>query len=99
RQARQGLRQGRRQTRRQEDVAPRSPAMAQARIPPDAAGRRIDHAVAAAIPGLSVAAARRLLEPDAVLIDGRRPRKGAKVGAREAGATIEIDDAALAAAD
>jgi 23S rRNA pseudouridine1911/1915/1917 synthase len=73
--------------------------MAQARIPPDAAGRRIDHAVAAAIPGLSVAAARRLLEADAVRIDGRRPRKGAKVGAREAGATIEIDDAALAAAD
>jgi 23S rRNA pseudouridine1911/1915/1917 synthase len=73
--------------------------MARARIPPEASGQRIDHAVAAAIPGLSVAAARRLLLAGAVAIDGRRPRKGAKVGASEAGAAIEIDDAALAAAD
>ncbi len=73
--------------------------MARARIPPEAAGQRIDHAVAAAVPGLSVAAARRLLLAEAVRIDGRRPRKGAKVGPREAGATIEIDDAALATVD
>jgi len=71
--------------------------MARARIPPEAAGQRIDHAVAAAVPGLSVAAARRLLLAGAVRIDGRHPRKGAKVGPGEAGATIEIDDAALAA--
>jgi 23S rRNA pseudouridine1911/1915/1917 synthase len=73
--------------------------MARARIPPETAGQRIDHAVAAAVPGLSVAAARRLVQSGAVRIGGRRPRKGAKVGAAEAGATIEIDDAALAAAD
>ena len=53
----------------------------------------MDHAVAAALPGLSVAAARRLLLAGAVRIDGRRPRKGAKVGA---GATIDVDDEALA---
>ncbi|HMF40243.1 MAG TPA: RluA family pseudouridine synthase [Polyangia bacterium] len=72
--------------------------MARARIPPEAAGQRIDHAVAAAVPGLSVARARRLLQSGAVRIDGRRARKGAKIGAREAGATIEIDDGALGAA-
>jgi 23S rRNA pseudouridine1911/1915/1917 synthase len=73
--------------------------MARAPIPPGAAGQRVDHAVAAAIPGLSVAAARRLLQAGAVHIAGRRPRKGAKIGAGEVGATIEIDDGALAAAD
>src|SRR5436190_1216195 len=72
--------------------------MARARIPPEATGQRIDHAVAAAVPGLSIARARRLLQSGAVRIDGRRPRKGAKVGTREAGAPIEIDDGALAAA-
>ena len=72
--------QGRRQGRRQEEVAVgESPAMARAPIPPDAAGQRIDHVVAAAVPGLSISAARRLLEAGAVRIDGRRPRKGAKV--------------------
>jgi 23S rRNA pseudouridine1911/1915/1917 synthase len=73
--------------------------MARARIPPDAAGHRVDHAVAAAIPGLSVAAARRLLQAGAVSIAGRRPRKGAKLGADDVGATIEVDDGAVAAAD
>ena len=70
--------------------------MARALIPPGAAGQRIDHAVAAAVPGLSVAAARRLLLAGAVRVDGRRPRKGAKIGADGAGAALEIDDAALA---
>lgn len=73
--------------------------MARARIPPEATGQRFDHVVAAALPGLSVAAARRLLAAGAIRIDGRRPRKGSKVGEREAGATIEIADDALAAAD
>jgi 23S rRNA pseudouridine1911/1915/1917 synthase len=73
--------------------------MARARIPPETAGQRIDHAVAAAVPGLSVAAARRLLLAGAVRIGGRRPRKGAKVGAEEAGGALEIDDAALAGLD
>ena len=72
--------------------------MARARIPPEATGQRIDHAVAAAVPGLSVARARRLLQSGAVRVAGRRPRKGAKVGPGEAGATIEIDDEALGAA-
>jgi 23S rRNA pseudouridine1911/1915/1917 synthase len=73
--------------------------VARVRIPPDAVGQRIDHVVAAAVPGLSVAAARRLLAAGAVRIDGRRPRKGVKVGAEETGATIEVDDAALAGLD
>src|SRR6478609_4989947 len=72
--------------------------MARTRILPETVGQRIDHAVAAAVPGLSVAAARRLLLAGAVRVDGRRPRKGAKVGASEGGATLEIDDAALASA-
>src|SRR5688572_14635391 len=72
--------------------------MARAPIPPGSAGQRIDHVVAAAVPGLSVSAARRLLEAGAVRIDGRRPRKGAKLAAGETGAAIEIDDGALAAA-
>jgi 23S rRNA pseudouridine1911/1915/1917 synthase len=69
--------------------------MARARIPSESAGQRVDHAVAAAIPGLSVAAARRLVQAGAVRIDGRRSRKGAKLGPGDA--TLEIDDAALAA--
>jgi len=73
--------------------------MARVRIPPDAVGQRMDHAVAAAVPGLSVAAARRLLLAGAVRVDGRRPRKGAKVGAGEAGGEIDIDDGALAGLD
>jgi 23S rRNA pseudouridine1911/1915/1917 synthase len=73
--------------------------MARARIPPDAAGQRVDHALAAAISGLSVAGARRLLQSGAVRIDGRRPRKGTKLAAGDVGATIEIDDAALTAAN
>jgi 23S rRNA pseudouridine1911/1915/1917 synthase len=72
--------------------------MAHARIPPDSAGQRVDHAVAAAFAGLSISAARRLVQAGAVRIAGRRPRKGAKLGARDLGAAIEIDDAALAGA-
>jgi 23S rRNA pseudouridine1911/1915/1917 synthase len=72
--------------------------VARARILPETVGQRIDHAVAAAVPGLSIAAARRLLLAGAVRVDGRRPRKGAKVAAGEDGATLEIDDAALASA-
>jgi 23S rRNA pseudouridine1911/1915/1917 synthase len=73
--------------------------MARVRIPPDAVGQRMDHAVAAAVPGLSVAGARRLLLAGAVRVDGRRARKGAKVGAGEAGAEIDIDDGAIAGLD
>ncbi len=59
-------------------------------IEPDAAGARVDGAVARAIPGLSVAAARRLVAAGAVRLDGRPARKGDRV---RAGQTLEVDDA------
>jgi 23S rRNA pseudouridine1911/1915/1917 synthase len=66
--------------------------MARARVEPASAGQRVDHLVAAAIPGLSVAAARRLVAEGTVRIDGRRARKGERL---VAGQTLEIEDAAL----
>jgi 23S rRNA pseudouridine1911/1915/1917 synthase len=68
--------------------------MIRARVEPDAAGRRVDHLVAAAVPGLSVAAARRLVEDGAVRVDGRRPRKGERLAA---GQIVEVDEEALRA--
>jgi 23S rRNA pseudouridine1911/1915/1917 synthase len=68
--------------------------MARARVEPDAAGSRVDHVVAAVVPGLSVAAARRLVESGAVRVDGRRARKGTRLSA---GQLVEVDDEALAA--
>jgi 23S rRNA pseudouridine1911/1915/1917 synthase len=68
--------------------------MARARVEPDAAGARVDHMVAAAVPGLSIAAARRLVEGGAVRVDGRPARKGARLAA---GQIVEVDDAAIAA--
>jgi 23S rRNA pseudouridine1911/1915/1917 synthase len=68
--------------------------MARARVEPAAAGQRVDHLVATAIPSLSVAAARRLVADGAVRIDGRRARKGERLAA---GQTLDIDDAALGA--
>jgi 23S rRNA pseudouridine1911/1915/1917 synthase len=52
------------------------------------AGRRLDHVVAEAVPGLGMAGARRLLAADAVRVDGRRARKGHRA---LVGQTIEID--------
>ena len=63
--------------------------MARARIPSDAAGQRVDHVVAAAVPGLSVAGRAPAAAAGAVRIDGRRPRKGAQ--ARRAGAGDDRD--------
>jgi 23S rRNA pseudouridine1911/1915/1917 synthase len=60
------------------------------RVAPDQAGARVDRFVASALPGLSVAAARRLVDGGAVKVDGRRAKKGAHLAA---GQTIEIDDA------
>jgi 23S rRNA pseudouridine1911/1915/1917 synthase len=67
--------------------------MARARVEPDAAGSRVDHLVAAAVPGLSVAAARQLVEGGAVRVDGRRARKGERLAA---GQVVDVDDEALA---
>ena len=64
--------------------------MARFAIEPGAAGLRVDQAVAAASPGLSVAAARRLIAAGGVRIDGRLARKGDRVAG---GQTVEIDDA------
>jgi 23S rRNA pseudouridine1911/1915/1917 synthase len=66
--------------------------MARARVEPDAAGRRVDHLVAEAVPGLSVAAARRLVDDGAVRVDGRRARKGTRLAA---GQVVEVDEEAL----
>jgi 23S rRNA pseudouridine1911/1915/1917 synthase len=64
--------------------------MARFRVEPERAGTRVDHFVAAVLPGLSVAAARRLLESGAVRVDGRVGKKGARVAA---GQTVEVEDA------
>ena len=56
----------------------------------DQAGLRVDHVVAAAIPGLAVSRARRLVMAGAVRVDGRVAKKGDQV---QAGQTVEIDDA------
>ncbi|HSS37912.1 MAG TPA: RluA family pseudouridine synthase [Polyangia bacterium] len=63
--------------------------MARFAIEPGAAGLRVDQAVAAASPGLSVAAARRLIADGGVRIDARLARKGDRVAG---GQTVEIDD-------
>jgi 23S rRNA pseudouridine1911/1915/1917 synthase len=68
--------------------------MAQTRVPPEAAGQRVDHALADALPALGVAGARRLLAAGRVRVDGRRARKGDKLAAGQA---MDVDDAALAA--
>ena len=75
--------------------------MARAPIPPDAAGQRIDHVVAAAVPGLSVsggATPARRRARCASTAGGRAKGRRWVRGAGEAGAVIEIDDGALAAA-
>jgi len=66
--------------------------MARARVEAEAAGQRVDHLVATAVPGLSIAAARRLVAGGAVRVDGRRARKGERL---RAGQVLEVDDAAI----
>jgi 23S rRNA pseudouridine1911/1915/1917 synthase len=67
--------------------------MARFRVEPDRAGARLDHVVAAALPGRSAAAARRLVERGAVRVDGRIGKKGDRLSLEQ---TVEIDDAAAA---
>jgi 23S rRNA pseudouridine1911/1915/1917 synthase len=65
------------------------------RVGDEQAGARVDHVVAAAIPGLAVARARRLVEAGAVRLDGRVARKGDRVAA---GQTLELDEGTAAGA-
>ncbi|HEY5089961.1 MAG TPA: RluA family pseudouridine synthase [Polyangia bacterium] len=67
--------------------------MARIRVDTDASGQRVDHLVAVALPGLSVAAARRLITNGAVRVDGRLARKGEHL---TAGQTVEVDEAGVA---
>jgi 23S rRNA pseudouridine1911/1915/1917 synthase len=69
--------------------------VARFRVEPERAGARVDQFVAGAIPGLSVAAARRLLAVGAVRVDGRAAKKGARLFP---GQTVELDDASSAGA-
>ncbi len=60
-------------------------------VEPGAAGRRVDQALSQALPGLSVAGARRLLAAGAVRVDGRPAKKGQRLAA---GQVLEVDDGA-----
>jgi len=62
-------------------------------VEPGTAGRRVDQLLAQALPGLSVAGARRLLAAGAVRIDGRPAKKGDRLGA---GQVLEVDEGAPA---
>ncbi|HEY4395383.1 MAG TPA: pseudouridine synthase, partial [Polyangia bacterium] len=64
--------------------------MARFRVEPERAGARLDQFVAAALPRLSGAAGRRLVDGGAVRVDGRPGKKGERL---VAGQTVEIDDA------
>ena len=68
--------------------------MARFRVEPERAGARVDQFVAEAVPGLSVAAARRMVALGAVRVDGRAAKKGARL---VAGQVVELDDAGSAA--
>ena len=70
--------------------------MARFSVGPGASGQRVDHLVTAALPGLSVTAARRLIAGGAVRVDGRVARKGEHLSA---GQTVEVDDARSARPD
>ncbi len=70
--------------------------MARFHVDPASAGRRLDQWVAAAVPKLSVAKARRLIAGGAVRLAGRPARKGDRT---TEGDSVEIDEAALAAGD
>jgi 23S rRNA pseudouridine1911/1915/1917 synthase len=68
--------------------------MTEVRVDAARAGQRVDHVVAESVPGLSVAAARRLVAAGAVRVDGRRVTKGERV---VAGQLLEIGEDAAAA--
>jgi len=63
-------------------------------VEPGTAGRRVDQFLSQALPGLSVAGARRLLAAGAVRVDGRPAKKGERLGA---GQVLEVDEGAPAA--
>jgi 23S rRNA pseudouridine1911/1915/1917 synthase len=65
--------------------------MTRFRVDPGNAGRRVDHLVAVALPGLSVATARRWIAEGAVRVDGRPARKGEHL---IEGQTLEVDESA-----
>jgi 23S rRNA pseudouridine1911/1915/1917 synthase len=62
--------------------------MARIRVDPSNAGQRVDHLVTTALPGLSVAASRRLIAAGLVRVDGRPARKGEHLAA---GQTLEVE--------
>jgi 23S rRNA pseudouridine1911/1915/1917 synthase len=70
--------------------------VARLRVPvePGDAGRRVDQILARALPGLSVAGARRLLAAGTVRLDGRPATKGERP---TAGQVLELDEEAPAA--
>lgn len=57
-------------------------------VPPEAAGSRADVFLASALPGLSRAAAQRLLDDGSVCLDGRPIRKNLRLGGGE---TLEVE--------
>jgi 23S rRNA pseudouridine1911/1915/1917 synthase len=67
--------------------------MARIRVEGDGASR-VDHAVARGVAGLTIGAARRLIDAGAVRVDGRRARKGDRLAP---GQTLDVDDAAVEA--
>jgi len=67
--------------------------VARFRVEPASAGARVDHAVIAALPGLTVNGARRLISEGRVRVDGRPARKGDRLAA---GQLVEIEEAAAA---
>jgi 23S rRNA pseudouridine1911/1915/1917 synthase len=64
--------------------------VARFRVDPSASGQRVDHLLAAALPGLSVTAARRLIAGGAVRVEGRLAKKGERLAM---GQSVDVDDA------
>jgi 23S rRNA pseudouridine1911/1915/1917 synthase len=67
--------------------------VARFRVEPERGGARVDQFVAGAVPGLSVAGARRLVAAGAVRVDGHAAKKGARL---VAGQTVDLDEAGTA---
>jgi 23S rRNA pseudouridine1911/1915/1917 synthase len=65
--------------------------VARFRVEPTSAGERVDHAVVAALAGLTVQRARRLVAEGRVRVDGRRARKGERLAV---GQIVEIVESA-----
>jgi 23S rRNA pseudouridine1911/1915/1917 synthase len=63
------------------------------RVGPELAGQRVDHAVAGALPGVTIHGARRMIAAGRVRVDGRRVRKGDRL---QAGQLLDLDEEAAA---